>query len=292
MKTSEVNIRDPFILTHEGKYYMYGTRSKTCWGPADGFDCFISEDLENWEGPLEIFQKKDGFFADRSYWAPECYYIHNSFYLVTTFGCESQKKGIYILKAEKPEGPFEIYSECLTPMDWACIDGSLYIEEDIPYLIFSHSFEDTPDGDMCLLELKKNLKESIGEPIKLFSAVEASWAKPVPFAKQEFGMEGDVYFTDGPCVVKLDNERLCMTWSSWSTCGYAVGVAYSDSGKIIGPWKQEEKPLFPENGGHGMVFSGIDGNLKYALHFPNDKYQERPLFKNIMIKNNKIELEN
>ena len=70
MKTNEVNIRDPFILVHEGKYYLYGTRSATCWGSADGFDCYISSDLENWEGPIEIFHRPEGFFADREYRAP------------------------------------------------------------------------------------------------------------------------------------------------------------------------------------------------------------------------------
>ncbi len=32
MKTTEINIRDPYILVHGGKYYLYGTRSATCWG--------------------------------------------------------------------------------------------------------------------------------------------------------------------------------------------------------------------------------------------------------------------
>ena len=26
IKREEINIRDPFVLVHEGKYYMYGTR--------------------------------------------------------------------------------------------------------------------------------------------------------------------------------------------------------------------------------------------------------------------------
>lgn len=30
MKTKEVNIRDPYVLPYQGKYYLYGTRSETC----------------------------------------------------------------------------------------------------------------------------------------------------------------------------------------------------------------------------------------------------------------------
>ncbi len=278
MKTNEVNIRDPYVLVHEGKYYMYGTRSETCWGPAHGFDCYISDDLENWEGPVEIFHRPDGFFADREYWAPECIFYKGAFYLITTLGGENRKKGVYALWSDSPTGPFQVYSECLTPADWTCIDGTVHFEDGVPYLIFSHSFEDTPNGDMCIIKLSEDMKKAEGDAAFLFSAGEAIWAKPVPFAKAEFGMDGDVYFTDGPCVIDIGDSKLYMTWSSWGNCGYAVGTAVSESGKVRGPWKQIDSPIYPENGGHGMMFIDLNGKMKFTLHFPNDKYQERPVF--------------
>ncbi|MDO5336195.1 MAG: glycoside hydrolase family 43 protein [Eubacteriales bacterium] len=291
MKTNEVNIRDPYVLLHEDKYYLYGTRSATCWGEADGFDCYVSENLEDWEGPTEIFHRPEGFFADREYWAPECIFYAGAFYLITTFGGENRKKGIYVLRSECPTGPFELYSERLTPEDWVCIDGTVYLEGDTPILFFSHSFEDTPDGDMCMIPLSKDLKRANGEAVVLFSAGEAEWAKPVPFAKAEFGMDGDVYFTDGPCVNKLEDGRLYMTWSSWGDCGYAVGVAVSESGLAKGPWKQMNPPIFPVNGGHGMVFRDKGGTLRFTLHFPNDKYMERPMFARLVLESGGLRLE-
>lgn len=115
-------------------------------------------------------------------------------------------------------------------------------------LVFSHSFEDTPDGDMCAVSLTKDLKMAAESPKKLFSAGEAVWANPVPFAKEEFGMDGDVYFTDGPCLMKMEDGKLYMTWSSWGTSGYAVGVAISKDGSINGLWEQLEEPIFPVMG--------------------------------------------
>lgn len=290
MRITEINIRDPYMLIHDGTYYLYGTRSATCWGPADGFDCYVSEDQENWEGPIEIFHRPEGFFADQNYWAPECIYHDGAFYLITTLGAGDRKKGIYVLRAEQPTGPFEVYSERITPEDWSCIDGTVYMDQGVPYLIFSHSFEDTPDGDMCMMQLSANLKKAESEPVTLFSAAEAVWAKPVPFAKAEFGMDGDVYFTDGPSVVKMEDGKLYMTWSSWSCCGYAVGVAVSENGRIEGPWKQLEEPLFPENGGHGMLYKDQDG-MKFTLHYPNDKYKERPIFRKVVLKEGQLRLE-
>ncbi len=63
MKRQDINIRDPFVLVHDNKYYLYGTRSATTWSDAEGFDCYISEDLENWQGPIEIFKRSEDFFA-------------------------------------------------------------------------------------------------------------------------------------------------------------------------------------------------------------------------------------
>ena len=174
MKTTDINIRDPYVLLHDGHYYLYGTRSATCWGPAEGFGCYTSDDLENWDGPFEIFKRSDDFFATQNFWAPECYAYNGSFYLVTTLGNESIKKGIYVLKSDSPKGPFELYGKRLTPKDWTCIDGTLYFEDSVPYLIFSHSFEDTPDGDMCMLQLSSDLSEAVSAPEKLFSAGEAA----------------------------------------------------------------------------------------------------------------------
>ena len=291
MKTSEVNIRDPFVLVHGGKYYLYGTRSATCWGPADGFDCYVSADLENWEGPIEIFHRPEGFFADRAYWAPECVYHNGSFYLLTTFGAGGRNKGVYALKSDSPTGPFQPFSRCLTPEDWVCIDGTVWFEGDTPWLVFSHSFEDSPDGDMCMVRLSADLSRAESEPVKLFSALEAPWARPVPFAKAEFGMDGDVYFTDGPYITRLEDGKLYMTWSSWGENGYAVGAAVSDSGMIQGPWRQEPVPIFPADGGHGMMFRDLEDNLVFVLHYPNDKYREHPVFRRVTAGENGLSLE-
>lgn len=280
MKRGDINIRDPYVLLHEGTYYLYGTRSATCWGPADGFDCYTGTDLEEWDGPFEVFRRPEGFFADRNYWAPECYFYRDQFFLIVTLGAPNRKKGVYALVSDSPLGPFVPVSDTsLTPPDWACIDGSLYRDErERPWLLFSHSFEDTPEGDMCAVELSGDLSRALSEPSVLFRAADAPWARPVPFAKAEFGMEGDVYFTDGPCVRKTRSGALVMLWSSWSARGYAVGAARSASGHILGPWEHDPDAVFPENGGHGMLFQTGEGQLMFALHYPNDKFAERPVF--------------
>lgn len=280
MNTNEINIRDPFVMLHGDTYYLYGTNSQTCWSEADCFDCYTSKDMEDWDGPFVIFHRPQGFFADRCYWAPECCYHNEKFYLLTTFASESRKKGIYTLVSDAPLGPFQpLNDQPLTPLEWTCIDGSLFWDaNNAPYLLFSRTFEDDPKGAMCVVELSKDLSKAINEPRTLFWASDAPWAVPLPFAKEEFHLEGDVFLSDGPCVHRMDNGALVMLWSSWSQDGYAVGTAISRTGDILGPWEHLTEKLFPKDGGHGMLFTSKTGCLMYALHYPNAWGQEHPLF--------------
>lgn len=290
MKRTDINIRDPYVLVSGGKYYLYGTRSATCWGPADGFDCYVSSNLEDWDGPIEIFRRPDGFWANQNYWAPECYEMDGKFYLVTTLGGDEVKKGVHVLTSHSPTGPFTYFSR-LTPEEWTSIDGTLcFPEEGNPWLVFSHSFEDNGCQDMCAVEVASDLSGAVGDPIVLFRACEAPWAVPVPFAKAEFGLDGDIYFSDGPCAVRLESGALAIVWSCWSKQGYAVGIALSDSGSVTGPWRQQAEPLVPGNAGHGMLFTALDGKRYYALHAPNDKYLERPVFSEIREENGTLKL--
>lgn len=104
-------------------------------------------------------------------------------------------------------------------------------------------------------------------------------------------MDGDVYFTDGPAVYTTGDHRLIVIWFSWGDHGYSVGMAVSDSEDIKGPWHHLEKPLFPENGGHGMMFTDLHGEARYVLHYPNDFYKERPHFYRLKEAGDGLELE-
>ena len=60
-----------------------------------------------------------------------------------------------------------------------------------------------------------------------------------------------------------------MIWSSFLAGKYAIGIAESTTGKVTGPWRQQEEPLFRQHGGHGMLFRSFDGRLLITFHGPN-----------------------
>ena len=57
-----------------------------------------------------------------------------------------------------------------------------------------------------------------------------------------------------------------------------MGIARSETGTVLGPWHQDDEPLWSDDGGHGMLFRTFDGELRLALHTPNDTPDERARF--------------
>lgn len=277
MKNTEINIRDPFVLVEGGMYYMYGTRAATCWGAADGFDCYVSRDMEDWTGPIEVFHKPEDFWADRNCWAPEVHKYHGAYYMFATFKDSSVHGGTAILKSESPLGPFVMHSDRqITPKDWECIDGTFYVSPGgTPYMVFVHEWVQISDGSICAVELSRDLKEAVSEPVILFHASEAvGWVQTITNKKRP----GLHYVTDGPYLYRTKSGRLIMLWSSFGKEGYTEALAYSDDGDITGKWEQDERLLFEKDGGHGMIFESISGELYLTLHTPNEHLKEHPVF--------------
>ena len=86
------------------------------------------------------------------------------------------------------------------------------------------------------------------------------------------------YVTDAPFFYKSGTGRLCSLWSSYSKEGYSLASAYSDSNSIKGKWHVDDELLFAKDGGHGMLFTDLDGQQKLAIHQPNTCGDERPVF--------------
>ena len=142
MKSSEINIRDPFVLVHDGTYYLYGTRGETAFAKeAWGFDVYTGTDLENWEGPFEVFHRPENFWSTKSYWAPEVYFYHDRFYMFATFEDGHKGLGTSVLVADSPKGPFTMWSttaktgyvEAIAHSLNNEIDGNWKVEEKLLY---------------------------------------------------------------------------------------------------------------------------------------------------------------
>jgi len=261
MKSNEIHIRDPFILLEDGTYYLYSAE-------VPGFKVYKSDNLENWSEPVKIFTPDDDFWGMECFWAPEVHKYNGSYYLFSTHKGKNICRGTQIFKSDSPEGPFFPHSNmAVTPHDWECLDGTLYVEDGIPYMVFCHEWLQVKDGEMCYVQLSSDLKEAVGEPVIMFRASESPCIS-------SFDDNGN-YITDGPFLYKTKKGKLLMIWSSFAKHGYCEAIAYSDNGKLTGNWKHADKLLFEKDGGHGMIFKDKDGRIMLPLHHPNIDGKER-----------------
>lgn len=267
MKLNEINIRDPFILVCDNMYYMYGSRAKN----QIGFDVYKSSDLVEWSEPKTIFEKYDGFWGTVDFWAPEVHFYNGKFYMLATFRAEGKRRGTQILVSDTPDGKFVPHSDgAVTPEDWDCLDGTLYIEDGKPYMVFCHEWIQIKDGEVCAVLLSEDLKKAVGKPFKLWKATDAPWIKSMT--------ENNDFITDGPYLYKKGEELYCI-WSSFSNKGYSEGLAKSDNGKIQGNWSVCDDLIYENDGGHGMIFDTLEGEKCFIFHAPNKPGSERPVIK-------------
>ncbi len=284
MNFSQINIRDPFILPFDGKYYMYGTRGIGCWTDEKtdgmGFDVYVSSDLENWSEPKEVFSANDGFWGTHNFWAPEVHYYNGKFYMFASFKNADKNRGTQILVCDTPDGEFKPLTDSpVTPAEWMSLDGTLYIDKNgKPHIVFCHEHTQISDGTVCEMELSTDLTTAVSEPRLLFKGSDPYWARK----------NHHQYVTDGPFLYRGDSGRLYLIWSSFTDSGYVQAVCYSDNGDIDGNFKHDLPLLAEKDGGHGMIFSSYNGKTYLVLHRPNSNPDERPHLTEIREENGKL----
>lgn len=285
---NKIYLSDPFIVADESvhTYFMYGSGGKgVIYSRA-------SKDLKNWTEPFIVYQfPSDHWAGDKApSWAAEVHKYKGKYYLFTTSHnkevietipnrCDIPRRATQIYVADSPRGPFKMFTNAPhTPAKWASLDGTLWIEDGIPYMVFCHEWLQTIDGTMDAVRLPDDLGVPKRRPFTLFKASDAKWSgEMLELGEKTNGLDLGGYVTDGPYLFRTQTGKLGMIWSTWGKKRYALGAAYSKSGKIKGPWIQEDEPIFAENGGHGMLFKTFEGKLMLSLHYvdPKDERQGR-----------------
>jgi len=283
LQTSDIQIRDPFIFSEpkERCYYLFGTTDKNCWkGAGQGFDCFRSKDLCQWEGPLPAFRPPPSFWGTENFWAPEVHCFQDRYYMLASFKAPRRYRGTQILCSTHIAGPYvPLTAGPVTPADWECLDGTLHVDaQGRPWIVFCHEWVQVHNGAVYAMRLSPDLKQPAGRPVFLFNASEAPWVNHPGWPGAGEALRFPTYITDGPFLFRSRNGILHMLWSSMGGRGYAMGLACSASGAVTGPWRQNDAPLWAEDGGHGMIFQGLDGRLFVTFHTPNRTPAERPVF--------------
>ena len=304
-KVENLQIRDPYILVDNGTYYMYGTRS---FGK---LDVFTSTDLGVWTELAPAFAGGSDFWGNAAgssdvegklaaYWAPEVFAYEDAYYMFATFTKDEEamnQQAVVILKSDSPAGPFTVWSEdargykgAVTPADHSCIDGTLYIENGVPYMIYVHQHQCKAEGcndgmgSMAYVQLTADLKSTVGEYIECFDASDLDWISTVT------GHAPTV--TDGPEVYTAPDGQKYLLWSThWDGdyCQIASKFDTLSESELFTAVVRKSTKIFPDtsegtdvevDGGHGMIFTDLNGQDVLVLHAPNAG-SERAKFFNV-----------
>lgn len=273
IKREDIRIRDPFILTDHKNccYYMYGTTNLK-----DGslvaypkFSVYKSYDLESFEEAKVIFDgEAHGFWADSDFWAAEVHEYNGRYYLFGSCKADGECRTTEIFVSDTPDGEYvPVSRKNITPGGWECLDGTLFVDDGRPYMVFSHEWVQVGDGEIWAVELSTDLSRAVGEPFMLFRASDN------PNVSTLEGREG-CYVTDGPFLYREDG-RIKMIWSSFYGGRYLVLEAESDT--LRGEWHHGGS-RYDFDGGHAMIFHTLDGKRMISLHSPNTAGSERATF--------------
>ncbi len=277
----QTRLRDPFVLADERTqtYYLVTSSVNPTGVAGPAVSVLTSKDLQTWTGPHAVFEIGAEFWAQGHIWAPEMHRYKGKYYLFATMNGrrklpdepwpdwpEKTARGTQVLVADSPMGPFQPFqNRSHTDPNLMTLDGTLWVEDGIPYMVYCHEWVQIKDGTINLVRLEDDLSDVAGPPVTLFRASDAPWTPP----------GRDRYVTDGPFLYRTRTGRLLMIWSSFTDSGYTTGIAASESGRVRGPWVHQATPLFVGDGGHGMIFRTFEGALMLVLHRPNRSPDER-----------------
>lgn len=283
MPLDSIILSDPAVLADAASatYYMTGTGGKL----------WKSKDLKMWEGPFTVVEPDTTSWMGPhpAIWAAELHKYGDKYYYFATFTnndliIEENQEGriprraSHILVSDAPDGPYRTVAQAdYLPADRPTLDGTFWIDKDgKPYMVFCGEWLHNQNGTIEKIQLAPDLSHSVSEPEVLFRASDSPWSREEIGGKIQFNR-----VTDGPWLFRTGTGRLGMIWTSWVFGDYTMGVAYSESGTLDGPWIQVEQPVTPPNYGHGMIFRDFQGRDILSAHSHsevNGRYVRRPNF--------------
>ena len=177
----DFQIRDPFVVVADGKYHMYESKP---WSGGNAVWVRTSRDLEQWSDRKTVMRLPEKIARDcTALWAPEVHRYNGNYYLFVTLTFPQRKdnpivamgdnvkagdlcvRGTWTFSSPSPEGPFVPLGDGpVTPRDWMCLDGTLYVERGEPWIVFCHEWCQVGNGRMMIARLSRDLSRIVGEP--------------------------------------------------------------------------------------------------------------------------------
>ena len=259
---------DPFVLLHEGVYYMYCTMENdeklmghndfyTAVGKQDGYMVYVSEDLQTWENKGFCLTAED-VQGDKWFWAPEIMHTDGKFYMVY-----SSEEHIGMAVADSPLGPFK-QAEKRWLYEEKAIDGHLFLDEDGTVYLYYVRLD--AGNRIFVAKMAEDLKSIDTLYEHCLIQAEEPWETV------------DCLVAEGPFVLKHKGLYYLTYSCNHTRCqDYAVGVAISDS--PLGPFQKfRGNPILHRNDkfcgvGHHSFTTSKDGQTLICAYHCHDSLE-------------------
>ncbi|MBN9605117.1 MAG: glycoside hydrolase family 43 protein [Actinomycetales bacterium] len=209
---------DPFVLRHDGRYYLY------CTNP--DVRCWSSRDLVSWrlEGPTVA----DDVFPGLVPFAPEVIYADGAFFMYTS----PSGHGHVVLRSDSPTGPFVPVSGNVGH----AIDGNVLIDDDGRWYFYWA-------GDEGIWGCEMTSPTEFGPPV--FTGIHMNGWTEGPFVGKRDGrywmtLTGNHYLSKGYRIDAASSDHPLTGYVGEplnpvliSTTGHVVGLGHSSS--VTGP---------------------------------------------------------
>lgn len=244
---------DPFVILHNGIYYLYATSA-----PSEGFKVYASENLVSWEDKGMCLKKED-VMGENNFWAPEVMFYGGLFYMIYTSECH-----LGIAVADSPLGPF-VQKEKKWLIDGQAIDGHFFIDDDNVYLYYN------PWDVNKIAGVKMNADMlSVDESTRknLITPGELDWEES----------EKNVKICEGPFVIKHNGYYyLSYSCNDYRNIDYCLGCAVSDS--PLGNFRKFDRPILKKSDkivgtGHHSFTTTKDGNSYICVYHCHGSTEE------------------
>jgi beta-xylosidase len=280
--SDSIFIADPFVLQHQGEYYLYGTSAE------DGFRAWRSDNLVDWDSLGYVYRPSENSWASGNFWAPEVIHYRRKFYLIfSAKGINPDGLRICLAVSDSPTGPFEDLHVPLFDIGHSCIDGHLFVDDGRPYLYYEMvGVVGQPRtetgyfwGMIFGVQLSDDLSRFVESEPKLCIYPTQDWENPTGTLARS---------TEGMTVFRHDSTYY-MTYSANHYTDPQYGVGYATASHPLGPWtKSVTNPILSQNPkigvsgpGHSSIIRSPDRKELFIVYHshadPNDPSPRRVL---------------
>ncbi|MGG2200036.1 family 43 glycosylhydrolase [Paenibacillus validus] len=263
-------VADPFILKHDGMYYLYGTNTADWPNMPNGIKVYSSPDLVNWTAHDGWALHKDHSWGDKQFWAPEVVEKDGIFYMYYAV-----QERLAVATSTSPLGPFVQEVQQPLHLNTPEIDAHIFTDDDGKCYMYFVRFNN--GNEIWVAELNDDMKSIKEDTLRFVFRATQTWelSQKAPVAN----------INEGPFVLK-HNGLYYLTYSGNHFESPDYGVGYATAPTPTGPWtKYAYNPIMKSNAivpgaGHHSFIGSPDGSelfMVYHTHYKAGTTEPRKL---------------